>query len=288
MNLPIELLRTFVTVVDLGSLTRTGETLSRSQPAVSLQIKRLETLLGVRLLQRAHNRVIASQPGEQLYTHAQRLLALNDEIVHRLVKPKVSGSVHLGIPNEFATVMLPGLLRRFAQAHPEIAIRVTCDLSINLVTRLADHEFDLVVALSTAIDTPSEHRLWVEPMEWAAGPERDPAAGDLSLIVAPEGCIYRKQMFNTLKYQGIPYRLAYTSPNFSGIKAGVIAGLGITALARSAIGEGMRTLSVGDRLPRLGQIEASLQFDATRLNSAARLLGEHISNLSRQWMGANG
>lgn len=289
MNLPIELLRTFVTVVDLGNLTRTGETLGRSQPAISLQIKRLETLLGVRLLQRSRNRVLTTQPGRQWYTRARQLLALNDQIVHSMIKPKVSGNVHLGIPNEFATVILPDLLRRFAQAHPEIAIRVTCDLSVNLVTRLADHEFDLVVALSTDVDAPPENRLWVEPMEWVAGCERDPSpTGDLSLIVAPEGCIYRRQMFHTLKRQAIPYRLAYTSPNFSGIKAGVIADLGITALARSAIGEGMRILAANERLPRLGQIEASLQYNTPRLSSAAQLLSEHILSLSRHTIGASG
>ena len=81
MNLPTDLLRTFVTIADLGSFTRAGDKLGRSQPAISLQIKRLEDLLKTRLYERSIRDLILSHSGRQLADYARKILALNDEAV---------------------------------------------------------------------------------------------------------------------------------------------------------------------------------------------------------------
>jgi DNA-binding transcriptional LysR family regulator len=97
MNLPTELLRTFVTIADLGSFTRAGDKLGRSQPAISLQIKRLEGLLQARLYDRTSRDLVLSSAGKQLVGYARKILALNDEAVVKLLQPGVQGTVCPGL-----------------------------------------------------------------------------------------------------------------------------------------------------------------------------------------------
>ena len=118
-NLPTELLRAFVTVTELQGFTQAGELLGRSQPAISLQIKRLEKLVGRTLFTRAGQQLELTQPGRQLYRYAKQILALNDEAIAQFSETAVSGKIHFGIPSEFATTLLPKILGRFAQAYPQ-------------------------------------------------------------------------------------------------------------------------------------------------------------------------
>ena len=117
-NLPMDLLRAFVSVAQLNSITKAGEMLGRSQPAVSLQIKRLEELLGESLLIRNGKNLELSETGERFYSHANQILSLNDLALSQFSKSSISGKVRLGIPSEFATILLPKIVSRFAKAYP--------------------------------------------------------------------------------------------------------------------------------------------------------------------------
>lgn len=280
MNLPTDLLRAFVTVAERGSITAAGALLGRSQPAVSLQIKRLEELLDVTLFQRGQRKLKLTEKGQLLFDTAEQILSLNDEVVTRLTRPSISGHVHLGLPNEFAASFLPTILRRYAQSHEGVAVQVTCDLSVNLQSRWANGEFDLVLTL--ADDTVQSQRgvcRWYEPVVWVG---TDIASGDrdapLPLILAPEGCVYRARILAALTAQQRPWRVAYTSPNFSGIRAGVAAGLGITAVAESTVADGLKVLGSGMRLPSLPPVEMSLLCHRESLSEAAKRLVEHITS----------
>ncbi len=278
MNLPTDLLRSFVTVAELGGITPACELLGRSQPAVSLQIKRLEELVSMNLFKRDKRKLELTEAGQRLFDYARQMLSLNDEAVARLIRPKVSGNVHLGIPNEFAASFLPSILRHFAQAHPEVTIQVTCDLSVNLLSRLGDGEFDLVLALHDRLATDSSGCAWMEDVVWVGAQGgsfgRD---GPVPLIVAPEGCVYRARVIRSLDAMGQSWRIVYTSPNFSGIRAGVAAGLGITAVARSTVADGLKILGAQHRLPRLPDVEMGLHYDPARISSAVYRLVEHIA-----------
>ena len=111
-NIPTELLRTFTTIVDLGGFTLAGALLGRSQPAISLQVKRLEGLLGITVFQR-NNGLQVTEEGEVLLGFARRMLDINDSAVTRLAKSRISGQVRLGIPNDFEVSFLPRLLSQF-------------------------------------------------------------------------------------------------------------------------------------------------------------------------------
>eukprot|EP01037_Dinobryon_pediforme_P035341 gene35341-41685_t len=144
-NLDLDLVRTFAAIAHLGNLTRAAERLGRQQSTISLQLQRLETMLGQKLLERTPRQVALTPAGQAFLDAGQKLLDLNDEIVARSREPAMHGVVRLGTPEDFATAHLPQVLARFAQAYPHVALEVTCDLTLNLVRRFRQGDFDLAL-----------------------------------------------------------------------------------------------------------------------------------------------
>lgn len=281
MNLPTDLLRTFVTIAELGGFTRAGELLGRSQPAISLQLKRLEEMVGRPLLKRSGRQLQLTDHGETLLNYARRMLRLNDEAVASLIAPQVRGHIRLGIPNEFAISVLPDILAQFSQSHPEVTLEVICDLSKNLLLGISENRFDLVVAIH---DQPPDggHLAWTEEIVWVASPDHDIAARDpVPLIVAPQGCVYRQRIIDTLAAHEIAWRIVYTSTSYGGTRAAAMAGLGVTAVARSTVPAGLRILDVGERFPQLAAAEVATHYDADNITDVGARLIEFISNSIR-------
>ena len=83
-NIPMDLLRFFVTVVEMGGFTVAGQLLGRSQPAVSLQIKRLEELIDSQLFFRGGPQLELTLSGDRLLNYAHQILTLNDEALAEL------------------------------------------------------------------------------------------------------------------------------------------------------------------------------------------------------------
>src|SRR3954467_12143027 len=123
-NLDIDLLRSFAAVADSGSFTAAAELVARTQSAVSVQIKRLEDLVGRRVFERTSRSLALTPAGETLLGYARRILALNDESVRSVVEPPVAGAIRLGITEYFVPSDLPRLLARFAAAYPGVHLEV--------------------------------------------------------------------------------------------------------------------------------------------------------------------
>src|SRR5262249_9508288 len=115
-NLDIDLLRSFAAVVDCGSSTAAGELVARTQSAVSVQIKRLEEILGKTVFERSSRSLTLTPAGETLLGYARRILELNDESVRRIVEPPATGVSPLGITESFFATQLPHNLARLSAA----------------------------------------------------------------------------------------------------------------------------------------------------------------------------
>lgn len=265
-------------VSDLGSFTNAGLALGRTQPAVSLQIKRLEEIVGAPLFKRMTGRRFEpTDQGEVLLDYARRILALNDEAVSYFGKTTVTGCVRLGIPNEFAVSFLPEILGKFAQSHASVNLEVHCDLSVNLLNKLEKGDFDLVVALHKGSVPDSAIKGWAEDLVWVTSPGYNARANaPLPLIVAPKGCIYRNRVIQTLDKAEQPWQIVYTSANYGGIIAAVLAGLGVTALSKSTVPHGLRTLGTTDKFPGLAAAEVGLHYDRTAPSEAVLQLVDYI------------
>jgi DNA-binding transcriptional LysR family regulator len=273
-NLDIDLVRAFVIVAETGSFTRAGERLLRTQSTISLQIKRLETSLGHRLLERTPRSVALTEKGERFLEYARRIVALNDEVIARVAEPGLEGLVRLGTPEDFATSHLPDVLARFAQAHPRVALEVTCDLTLNLLDGFRADLFDLVLVKREVSRAAVGMRVWREPLVWAAGPKAALGEGPIPLVVSPAPCVYRKRATETLESASRPWRIAYTCASLAGSVAAVQAGLGVAVLPRDMAPPGLRALEKG-LLPELPDTEVAL-IAAASLSAPASRLREHI------------
>jgi len=143
--LDLELLRSFVSVVDAGGFTRAGERVHRTQSTVSQQIRRLEEQLGRPLLHRNGKRVTPTEEGERLLSYARRLLTLAQEAREVVTHPAADGVVRLGIPEDFAAYRLAKLLAGFVRARPTLRLDVRSDLSVNNCRDLERDELDLAL-----------------------------------------------------------------------------------------------------------------------------------------------
>ncbi len=276
--LNLDLVRTFLAVVDAGGLTRAGERLRLSQPTVSLQMKRLEDTLGCRLIERSPRSFRLTSEGEILATHGRRILALSDELVAKLVEPTVSGLVRLGTPEDFATTHLSGVLAAFSAAHPNVALEVTTDLTLNLIERFGAGEFDLVLIKREPLGPSEGVRVWHEALVWACAAHRKHLFAnpehDLPLVVSPHPCVYRKRAMRALDQLGRRWRVAYTSTSLAGAQAAVRAGLGVTVLPKGMVPADFSVLE-GPAMPDLSATEIALMA-AVALPVAAGKLAEHI------------
>jgi len=284
-NIPTDLLRTYVTVVKEGGFSRAGKKLGRSQPAVSLQINRLEELVDTPLMVRTGRSFKLTEEGDLLLDYARRMLRLNDEVLLRLGKPDITGKVRLGIPHEFAISYLPGFLTGFAEAYPGVELEVISELSSNLLQRQSNGELDLVVAIHKESDGELSEEGWREELVWVTDSKYHKTKLDqIPLVVAPHGCVYRYRMLKALERQMIPWRIVYTGTSYGGICAAVTAGLGVTVLAKNTVPAGLEIHDGSARLPQLEGANVELHYDRAQSDSAVLQLADYINKVSRQFL----
>ncbi|WP_419903432.1 LysR substrate-binding domain-containing protein [Kiloniella sp.] len=278
INIQTDLLRTFSTVHDLGSITRAADVLGRSQPAISLQLKRLEDLLEVSLLNRSGGKIILTEEGEILRDYARQMLALNDEAISRLKSPKVGGVVRVGLPNDFAVSLLPTILGGFTSAHEGITLEVNCGISRDLIQGIDKSEYDVVIALCGDEKSPSLAKAWSDRLAWVSnGDDQILQEETLPLIVYPQGCLYRQRTVNALNRAGKKWRVAYSSPSQSGIEAAVKAGLGLTVLSEKTVPDSLKALTSESGYPGLADVEVGLFYRQGSLSEAGLRLVNYIT-----------
>ena len=276
-QLSLDALRSFVTVIELGGYARAGELLGRSQPAISLQIKKLEEQLGRTLFVKSGQRHIPSADGNWLYPQAKAMLELNDAVFRALDPQPLSGRLRLGIPNEFASTLLPGLIGEFSQRYPDVALEVTSALSRDLLHATKRDQFDLILALRDPDSSHDAEQVLEDEIVWVGDPTRTLTPDPLALVLAPEGCMYRTRVIQALKQQTRRWRITYTNADLSGQVAAIQQGLGVTALARSSVPEHLKVIR-SPLLPPLGNIAICLFNQDTQHPRISQTLAEFIKS----------
>jgi DNA-binding transcriptional LysR family regulator len=274
----MDLLRSFVSVAQLNSITKAGELLGRSQPAITLQMQRLEELVDETLLTRNGKNMDLSEAGDRFYEHANQILSLNDLAVTEFSKSAVTGKIRLGIPSEFATVLLPKIVSRFAKAYPNVTLEVNCELSKNLLTKTGKANHDLILALQDDPNEKDSALVKTDPLVWVAGSDMtSQKVSVVPLIVASQGCIYRNRAIRMLDKSKQPWQIVYTNPDLTGIQYAIQEGLGVTVLAKSTVPDNLKILRPSPRFPELGDVGISLLFTGRhRKNEALQLLAEYL------------
>jgi DNA-binding transcriptional LysR family regulator len=270
--LDLELLRSFVSVVDAGGFTRASERVHRTQSTVSQQIKRLEEDVGQPLLIRSGKDVTPTEAGERLLSYARRLLALAEEARDVLARPGNEGAVRLGVTEDFAAYRLTKLLAAFSRSHPTLRLDVRADQSVVLKRELERGELDLALFKRPAGEKGGI-AVWPERVHWVTSKNRprDTCTGSVPLIGFPSGCLYRAGAIHALESAGRTWHMAYTSSNLSGIQAAVAAGMGLSILSEVAIQSDHRVLTAKDGFAPIDKTEVALVAAADASPATLRL-----------------
>jgi len=224
LNLPTTLLRSFVAIVDAGTMLSAADRVFVTQSALSLQIKRLEELVQQSLFTRDGRKLALTRSGQILLDYARRVLSLHDEAIAAISSGSFSGPVRIGTVQDFADTLLTGLLAQFAELHSDAQIFVRIAGTADLQAMLERNQLDIILGFA-ASDDPTAIR--VAPMNWFgnAALATQPV---IPLAVLEKPCRFREAAIASLEAAGLRYRLAVESPNLSALRAAVDAGLGLT------------------------------------------------------------
>ena len=277
INLPTELLRTFVTVIEVKSYTHAAMLLGRTQPAISLQMKRLDELVGQPLILRNGRGVALTERGEALIGHARQILRLNDIAVGQFSNGAHGSILRIGLPVDYGVRMLQACLTRIVQKTPGIETEIRCDLSRNLIAALRKDELDIAVGLYPGGEQQFLYRSWLEKPVWVAA--EGMTFGDvdeLPLVAHPYGCVYRDRMTEALEQANRRWRIAFSSPGIGSIQQAILDGLGLSCLTGPTMLSGVQHLPPDIGLPELEPLHIGLFYRQTRLAQTGHLVVNEI------------
>lgn len=270
-----DLLHVFVTVVDQGGFTAAARTLHRTQAAVSLQIKRLEELIGVSLIMRPQRSFRLTPEGELLLDYARRMLALNAEALRTLRAEETECTIRLGSIDNYVSSVLPPLVGEFCRNHPRVNVELYGGMPSTMLTRIGTH-FDIVIAMEPA-GTSQGLVLRREPVVWTTSSEHDQhLRSPLPLALAPPGGMFRHWAIAALQRRRVPWRIAYVNSNVSGVEAAVLEGLGVGVFKASTIGDRLQRLGESDGFPKLPDVEIAVYSAGSSSSSPAAELRDHL------------
>ena len=266
VNLPTELLRTFVTVIEVESYTHAASLLGRTQPAISLQMKRLEDLVGQPLILRKGRVVTLTERGEALIGHARQILRLNDIAVSQFDRKMENKALRIGLPVDYGVRMLQSCMTRIVQENPNIKMEIRCDLSRNLIEALRKDELDIAVGLYPGSDQQFLYRSWLEKPVWVSAKGLTFGGEDeLPLVAHPFGCVYRDRMTEALKHAKRRWRVAFSSPGITSVQQAILDGIGVSCLTGPTMIDGLQRLQTNLDFPDLDPIHIGLFYRQTRL-----------------------
>lgn len=274
-NIPTQLLRTLVTVVDQRSFTQAARTLGLTQPAVSAHIKRLQRMLGCDLFDRSGADLRLTAKGESIVEHARHLLSINDLIL-RVARPRPGAQmVRLGVPSDFLGGNLPRLLTSFRKQWPNVRFSVYHDGLEPHLSELRRGQLDIAIGLSLAEPATEARHHWPEKAYWVRGRSTDLRdAGPVPLVSFREDCIYYRAAVNALGRCGRGSELVFIGPTIVTLAAAVSAGFGVMVLPRSRVWPPELSLWEDAPLPAL----PNLYWGVYLREGAERELPENIAD----------
>lgn len=256
-DLQIDWLKCFVAVVDTGSLSAAAPEVYRSQSAVSMQLKKLESALGCQLLLRGPRQNQLTSEGQKLLGYARRILDLHAETQAAFFGKELTGRIRLGVPDDYAAKYLTPALKRFAPNFGSVEIELSCEQSTLLIPRIESGDLDL--ALVSREHSSQGALLFYEPMVWVGSPQfevwrRDP----LPIAVYESTSLAKRSAINSLALQGRRYKVVYNSSSLSGQIAAVESGLAIAVLTQCSVPSHLQILGVEHHLGPLEPMAVAL------------------------------
>ncbi|TDB97975.1 LysR family transcriptional regulator [Nonomuraea longispora] len=254
-DLEIALLRSFVTAVRAGSISRAATALGHTQPALSQQVRKLESAVGHPLLHRSPSGVLPTRAGEELLPYAERILSLSAQALTETGRA-LTGHCGVGLLEDLAASQLSQVLADLARLHPGATLEVLSVADVAMREAYDTGRVHLVLNEVPALPGPPR---WTvrRPLVWAVGTGVDPAAQPLPVVLFSNPCFWRTSVLEAMDRADRPWRVAFESNSLVGVLAAVRAGLGVAALMPANLEPGMACHDA-DALPVLPDVELGL------------------------------
>lgn len=282
-NLDVDVLRTFVTGVELGSFAQAAERLGRSPAAVSAQLRKLESQVDQALFVKPGRKLALTDAGELLLGYARRMLELNDEAVSRVRSSSVEGWVRVGLPHDFAENGLPAVLARFARTHDKVRIEARAERNSELIKRVSAGQLDLALVWQDERVTRYLEKVVELPLVWVGQPgftRSKKSVLPLAAFDAP--CLFRAAATAALDKLGQPWHLAFTTPSLAGLWAAVESGLGLAVRTPIGIPRHLAVLGRDEKLPPLPTVSLVFIGSPDAQTPAVRLLQDILRETVRE------
>lgn len=256
-NLDLTSLRSFVAIADVGGVTRAAGVLNLTQSAVSMQIKRLEDVLGAEVLDRSARTVALTPVGEQLLSYARRMLALNDEVYGLLTLPQFEGEVVLGVPHDIVYPAIPQVLRQFAREFPKVKVRLLSSFTRILIEQFRRGDCDVIVTTENEVG-PGGTTLTELQLVWIGAPGGQAWKVRPLPLAYEQRCIFRQAVQARLDEVGMPWVLAVDSDNTRTVEASVSADLAVHTVLEGSEPRHVVRIAHGGALPELQRMKVNL------------------------------
>lgn len=275
MQLDVESLRTFATVLDVGGMTRAAEQLGLSQSAVSWKIKRLEEKVGRPLLIRNGRDLRPSRDGEELLHYARVIVDTHDEAVIRLTGSELTGRIRLGATEEVSAHHLGPTIGRFNRIHPDLVIEIHVDTSSNLESRLGKGRLDLIlIQIQPEDHRPADTFLWTDQQRWISSPTWTYDEGPVPLVTFGADGFYHAPAQQILKEAGIGSSVVFSGPSTASVIAAVEAGVGVAALGSRSVSGEVIDWPRGESLPLPPVMQVARMAPGERSTEVVELLAD--------------
>jgi DNA-binding transcriptional LysR family regulator len=275
-DIDIGLLRAFVAVVETGSVTGAAGLLNLTQAAVSQQVKRLEEMFGTELFERHHKRLALKPNGERLMAHAQRMIALNDEVWGAMSAPAYEGEVRLGVPHDIVGTYLPPILRRFDKAWPRVRVSLKCTTTPTLLELLRQGSIDLTLTTEERCGRNGEtliedELVWIGAVNGMAH-RRTP----LPVSIGDDKCEFRRSVLKALADASLDWRPVCEVSSMEPLLASIEADLAVGPMLRRSTPDYLQVIEKDARLPRLPVFLVNMYLPPARQSEIAVELARHI------------
>jgi DNA-binding transcriptional LysR family regulator len=274
-GIPIDILRAFVAVVEARGFTRAAEELGRTQPTVSLQVKRLEELVEAPLFKKG-GRFELSPVGEVCFDYGKRLLRLHDDMLDELGRNDPSVAMRIGMPGEFAPILAPRLNELRTHAQVATTFEVLVDSSQALSAAFRQNALDVAFIVGTGESEPSRIEQWRGQLRWFGKTFED--EGDnrpLPLVLPPQGWSFHEAAIGAFRAQELKFEIVCTSSNFVVLAAAAAVGLGVTPMIDGLAPPGLDACA-DKRLPPLPEVTLLLLARSQALALASRRWVENL------------
>src|ERR1700733_8676079 len=284
-DIDIGLLRSFVAVAETGRMTTAARVVNLSQGAVSQQIKRLETLFGMTLFDRAADAARLTRDGEKLIPQAHRLIALNDDVLEQMQQADFSGEVRLGVPHDVVGKLMPPILRRFSQEHPNVLVTLVSETTHALRAGLYERKVDLAL-MTEAEPGKREQLLLTDRLVWVGSKGGDAwRRRPLAVALGQEGCCaFRTLVIRALTKSGLEWRPICQVGSLEPVFATLEADIAVAPFLFHTVPDRVEVLPDGC-LPPLPAFHINLRLPPKGVTKVALELARHIrEGFSRRYV----